>query len=210
MILEMNSLELLLLICVELGVNGAYELSTKCGMGVSLSSPVLQRLLKRHLLTCTTGARRSTRYYITEEGKSVLRDSVERAKSSGWYRELRRDAGCRGVLLAALYSGMKEAMECLDLSVEDLRSRQAKTAIDAQDSLKSLAREKDRFSQDPSQTNKVLLIGAANKALNTNLLARSIEMEIASLDSIRPIIEMLPVALPDLPGTAPLTVPSAK
>jgi len=39
---KLNSLEMLLLICAELGLNKAYELSAKTGIGGSLSSPGLK------------------------------------------------------------------------------------------------------------------------------------------------------------------------
>ena len=196
---ELGSLEMLLLICVELGINGAYELSTGSGMEVSLASPVFQRLLKRHLLNSTKGPRGATRYELTENGQNTLRASLKMAKSRHWRGSSR--SSTRSIVLAALYSGIEEAMTCLDWNLRGLSSEQRQIAIEAEDAVYELDRQKEIFSLEPTQANKGSLIMAAHRALTTDLDAHRLKNEIATLESMRPLIQRLPASLPDLPGS---------
>jgi DNA-binding PadR family transcriptional regulator len=71
--LELSSLELLLLAMVKLGVSTTYDLMTKAGLSVGITSRSLRRLEEAELLSSTAGSRGSQRFTITKIGERELR-----------------------------------------------------------------------------------------------------------------------------------------
>jgi DNA-binding PadR family transcriptional regulator len=73
MLSQRSSLELLLLALVKLGVNTTYELMTKAGLSVGITSRSLKRLEVAKLLTSSAGTRASQRFEITRLGERELK-----------------------------------------------------------------------------------------------------------------------------------------
>lgn len=70
---QRSSLELLLLAMVKIGVNTTYDLMTKAGLSVGITSRSLRRLEEAQLLSSTAGSRGSQRFAITKVGERELR-----------------------------------------------------------------------------------------------------------------------------------------
>jgi DNA-binding PadR family transcriptional regulator len=70
---QRSSLELLLLALVKLGVNTTYELMTKAGLSVGITSRSLRRLEAAKLLISSAGTRSSQRFEITKSGERELK-----------------------------------------------------------------------------------------------------------------------------------------
>lgn len=72
-VFQRSSLELLLLAMVKLGVNTTYDLMTKAGLSVGITSRSLRRLEAAKLLTSSAGTRASQRFAITKLGERELK-----------------------------------------------------------------------------------------------------------------------------------------
>jgi DNA-binding PadR family transcriptional regulator len=70
---QRSSLELLLLALVKLGVGTTYELMTKAGLSVGITSRSLKKLEAAKLLTSSAGTRASQRFEITKSGERELK-----------------------------------------------------------------------------------------------------------------------------------------
>src|ERR1035437_7860359 len=81
---ELNPLQIFLLVLVEFGLATPYDLLSKAGLGVGLTSPALKRLKEAGLLTSTPGPRNRVRYAITKEGRATLRENLEVGPPPFW------------------------------------------------------------------------------------------------------------------------------
>jgi DNA-binding PadR family transcriptional regulator len=199
---DLNSLEILLLMYVDLGLTGPYELSAHAGMGASLSSPGLKRLEAYGLLVGTRGPRKSTRYTITERGKVVLGESLWLHSDRHWFGERHTlfESGSRSILLASLYTGHEAGHYCVDWASDELELQSEQKAREAADLLKRLRTQREKFENDQSRFNKGILIATAHRWLKSMLDASLLKMESAAVRGIHDFISELPNGLPDLPG----------
>jgi DNA-binding PadR family transcriptional regulator len=197
---ERSSLELVLLAMVKLGVNTTYELMTKAGISVGITSRSLRRLEAAELLTSTAGSRGSQRFTITKTG--------ERELQRFWAWVVRQESpiafefALRVLYLGWLFGDLTAASKYGRRAVAELRRRAQQQGVEA-DGIKQRypqlwrsagAKEDDQLSVAGLVSVHKLLKNAGDAEV-AQAQANTLEKAIAELENLIPASRFVPPAL---------------
>lgn len=148
------------------------------------------------LLSGSPGPRNAMRYAITEAGEKVLRDSLQSRRAKKWFPERHSifESAPRSVLLACLYSGQNEAIQCLNWAVEELLLQSQKREREAKDLLDTLHRKREEFHKDGSNSDEGILFATYYRWLKATLDASLLKMQADAMGQIESLIWELPSA----------------
>lgn len=194
---KLNPLQTLLLVFVKFGLATPYDLMSLAGMSVGLTSPTLQRLEKSGALTRTIGPRNSTRYAITEKGEEQLRKSLESSKDFnslfGEYEKF--ESAPRAILLAWLYAGFTDALQCVTWVTEELRGQSEKKEREAEKIRQSMIElEADLFKAEPDY-DKGVLMATAYRWMKVKSEAALLKLEAEAIGTTTQLLSELPSEL---------------
>ena len=194
---RLNPLQILLLVFVKFGLATPYYLMSLAGMSVGLTSPTLKRLEESGALTCTPGPRKSMRYAITEKGEEQLRRSLESsADFNSLFGEYEKfESAPRAILLAWLYAGFKDALQCVTWVTEKLRAESEKKEREAEGIRQSMiVLEADLFKDEPD-FDKGVLIATAYRWMKVKSEAVLLSLEVEAIGTIAQLLSQLPSEL---------------
>lgn len=193
---SLNPLQIVLLVFVKFGLTTPYDLLSKAGMGVGLTSPTLKRLEEAKLLTCTPGPRNRMRYALTEKGEDKLSASLEAGSTRFW-----RHGGTetfeslpRAIILTWVYSGVEAALHLVHRAEEELRFLGEKKQSEAADLRRSMFRLQDELSSNDPVVAKGILVATAYRWLEAESDVILLKMQAETVRTIAPLIEVLPPA----------------
>jgi len=194
---RLNPLQILLLVFVKFGLATPYDLMSLAGMSVGLTSPTLKRLEESGALTCTPGPRKSMRYAITEKGEEQLRRSLESsADFNSLFGEYEKfESAPRAILLAWLYAGFKDALQCVTWVTEKLRAESEKKEREAEGIRQSMiVLEADLFKDEPD-FDKGVLIATAYRWMKVKSEAALLSLEVEAIGTTAQLLSQLPSEL---------------
>jgi DNA-binding PadR family transcriptional regulator len=193
---RLNPLQIVLLVFVKFGLTTPYDLLSKAGMGVGMTSPALKRLEEAGLLTCTPGPRNRMRYALTDKGADELKESLE----AGPARYLRHGGSAtfaylpRAIILAWVYSGVEAALRLVSLAQEELRFLGEKKEREAVDLRNSMLRLQADLSKDDPAADKGILIATTYRWIEAESEVVLFKLQAEAIRTIAPLIAGLPPA----------------
>lgn len=197
---ELNPLQLFLLVLVEFGLATPYDLLSKAGLGVGLTSPALKRLKEARLLTSSPGPRNRVRYAITGKGRKWLRDNLEVGLPPFWQQGQTDvfESLPRGIILAWLNSGTGEARQGVSDAWYKLSVLERKRQREAQELRASMVRLQGEIVDQSPAAAKGVLIATAYKWIKAECDARLFHLQGEAVWKIKELIPDLQSA-PQLP-----------
>jgi DNA-binding PadR family transcriptional regulator len=155
---ELNPHQLFLLVLVEFGLATPYDLLSKAGMGVGLTSPALKRLKEAGLLTSTPGPRNRIRYAITKKGRKTLRENLQVGPLWQQGHTNVFESLPRGFILTWLQFGPEEARKRVDGAIHKLSVLQRNRQREAEEWHASMdALPLDTADLSPAAANGVVI-----------------------------------------------------
>lgn len=191
---KLSQLEVLLLVLVNAGIATPYDLLTQLGIGVGTSSPALQRMEERSLLTCTPGPRNRMRFSITQEGKEYLKGALKEGLGRYWRHGNRDtfDSLRRVILLAWLGSNIQSAKSCVDEAerrLDELFERRVAQAGEHLRAVRSLEKEMLKGVLHPDDPR---MISKVSGWIDAEFDKCQFKSQIQSLQTVRELIANLP------------------
>lgn len=192
----LSPLQIFLLALVEHGLTTPYDLLSKAGLGVGLTSPALKRLEAAGLLTSTPGPRKRQRYAITEKGQIRLRESVTSNAPSYWQagRVDSFESLPRGITLAWLYVGAAEAHQGIAKTSDDLAFLARARKAQADEIRAAIPRLQAEIVKQDSTAAKGRLVAATYQWLKTEADAALFRLQAQAIAGMHSLIENLPAA----------------
>ncbi len=194
----LNPLQIFLLVLVGYGLASPYDLLSKAGLGPGLTSPALKRLKEGGLLTSTSGPRNRLRYALTEKGVKMLRESIRPGDASYWaagpadiYESLPR-----GVTLAWLFFGVKEAHRGFVRAAEQLLILAGRRQREAEELHSSLLRLKSEIGNGASAAANGMLVSTAYQWIRAESDTTLFRLEAAAVERLGQVLAELPPVLP--------------
>jgi len=190
----LNPLQIFLLVLVNYGLASPYDLLSKAGLGPGLTSPALKRLKEAELLASTSGPRNRLRYALTEKGENLLRESVRPGDTSYWavgpadiYESLPR-----GVTLAWLFFGVKEAHRGTVRAAEQLLIMAGRRQREAEELHSSLLRLKPEILNGASAAANGMLVSTAYQWIKAESDATLFRLEAEAIERLLQVLAELP------------------
>jgi DNA-binding PadR family transcriptional regulator len=209
---QRSSLELVLLAMVKLGVNTTYELMTKAGLSVGITSRSLRSLEAAELLTSTAGTRSSQRFAITKAG--------ERELQLFWAWVARQDSpttfefAVRVLYLGWLSGDLTAASKYGARAIANLRRRAQKQAAEVADIRqrypqlwRSEGTKEDQLSAAGLVSLHKLLKNAGDAEV-AHAQANALEKAIAELEKLIPASRFVPAGIQEEMFGAQRNVPT--
>lgn len=190
---ELNSLQILLLALVNLGLASPYDLLSKAGLGVGLTSPALKRLANAGLLDSTPGPRKRLRYTVTPEGKDQLRQSLAAGPGFFW-RHGQTDifeSLPRGIILAWLHSELGAARYGVERARRDLLKLAVKREREAKELRDSVQGQADG-PEPKTAGSAALMAGTAYRWVKAESEAILYRLQAQATEEIEQLLETLP------------------
>lgn len=193
---ELNPLQLFLLVLVEFGLATSYDLLSKAGLGVGLTSPALKRLKETWLLTSTPGPRNRVRYAITEEGRKTIRENLEVGPPPFWQQGQTDvfESLPRGVILAWLNSGTHEASLGVAEAAYKLSVLEGKRRREAEELRASMVHLQTEIVDQSPVAAKGVLIATAYKWIKAECDASLFRLQGEAVWKIEKLLPDLPPA----------------
>lgn len=190
----LNPLQAFLLVLVEFGLATPYDMLTKVGLGVGLTSPALKRLNDAGLLTSTPGPRKRISYAITEHGKAVLRDNLAAGPPPFWQQGQTDifESLPRGIILAWLNSGADEARLGVSGAAYNLSVLTRKRQRDAEELRDSMVRLQAGILPQSPVAAKGLMIATAYQWLKAECDAALFRLQAEAIGEIDKLLVDLP------------------
>jgi DNA-binding PadR family transcriptional regulator len=191
---ELNPLQIFLLVLVEFGLATPYDLLSKAGLGVGLTSPALKRLKEAGLLTSMPGPRNRVRYTITKKGKSALRENLEVGPPPFWQQGQTDvfESLPRGIILAWVHSGSDEARQGVSEAAYKLSVLNRKKQREAEELRASMLRLQAEIVNLDSAAAKGVLIATAYQWIKAECDARLFRLEAEAIGEINKLLVDLP------------------
>ncbi len=170
---RLSILELLLLSFIREGLDTPYDLISKAGLSVGVSSPAFKRLVKAGLLRATKGPRNRVNYALTDKGEKGFGESLRNGLADFWRMEgsATFDIFPRAFLLIWMNFGIEEAERCIRLAPSLLQAQAVVKAFEAERCLAGLLQEDLAVSE------------GASRAQNGDLMALALRYMKASADA---------------------------
>lgn len=191
---ELNPLQMFLLLLVDFGLTTPYDLLSKAGLGVGLTSPALKRLEQAGLLTSTPGPRRRVRYAMTEKGETTLMNSVLKAHFWQYGQTDVFESLPRGIILAWATSDLEEAQKGVARAAGNLLLLARKRKREAEDLRDSVLRLQAEILERPSTSAKGQLIAMAFRWLRAEAEATQFRLQADAVQGMGKLIFDLPPA----------------
>jgi DNA-binding PadR family transcriptional regulator len=191
---ELNPLQVFLLVLVEFGLATPYDLLSKAGLGVGLTSPALKRLKEAGLLTSTSGPRNRVRYALTKEGKKTLKDNLEVGPPPFWQQGQTDvfESLPRGIILAWVHSGPDEARQGISEAAYKLSVLNRKRQREAEELRASMLRLQAEIVNQSSAAAKGMLIATAYQWIKAECDARLFRLQAEAVGEINKLLADLP------------------
>jgi DNA-binding PadR family transcriptional regulator len=188
--------QVLLLVFIKFGLTSPYDLMSQAGMSVGLTSPVLKRMKKDGLLSCTTGPRNRMRYSLTEKGEAELMASLQAGQTRHWRagRSETFESAPRTVLLAWAYSGVDEALRCIGRTAKDLEHQAQKKEREADELRDSMLHLKADLIKGESGFDKAILAATTYRWMKVQSEATLLKSQAETISTMAPLLSDLPPA----------------
>ena len=193
-IIELNPLQLFLLVLVEFGLGTPYDLLSKAGLGVGLTSPALKRLKEAGMLNSEPGPRNRVRYAITEKGRKTLRENMEVGPPPFWQQGPPDvfESLPRGVILAWLNSGTEEAGYGVAEAAYKLSVLERKRQREAEELRASMVHLQAEIVDQSPVAAKGVLIATAYQWIKAECDARLFRLQRQAVSEIDKLLAELP------------------
>lgn len=121
---ELTLPDVFLLSFVDSGLNSPYDLISKAGISVGLTSPSLKRLEQAGLLKKRSGPRNRIDYSLTERGKEEFQAALQLGRNNYWRLGASPsfDSLSRAVFLLWVHFGKADADKCIEFGVAELQN----------------------------------------------------------------------------------------
>jgi DNA-binding PadR family transcriptional regulator len=198
---ELSKHQILLLLLVSYGLTTPYDLLSKAGLGVGQTSPSLKRMKQDGLLNDFAGARNSTSYALTTEGKEALRRVFASGPSHSQqqFQSDTYESLPRAIILAWLNSGPDEARNVISEARAALGRLAEKRQLAIEGHQRQIDFVKSAASSSNTNAGQGMLVAATLQWLKAEFDRELFQLQEKALERLTGLVEGLPAA-PPLPA----------